>query len=423
MARFVMPIEQVVNDDASNVGAGWLLNFYLTGTSTRKDTFSDSALTTANANPVVADAAGRFGDIFLESGTYKVVLTDADAVEKWTADPVDGAAGSSGAIDAKTTAYTVTVGDATKLIDVDASGGAVTITLLPAATAGNGFEVGVRKNGTDINAVTIDADGAETINGAATRALYRDGETEWYRSNATAWFVTRKSIDPAKGTDIASAATTNLATATGNYVDITGTTTITALGTAPAGTERTVQFDGALTLTHNGTSLILPGGANITTAAGDIFEFTSLGSGNWKCTDYVRAAGVADIPATQAQMETATDTSKTVTPGRQQYHPGTVKGWVNFTVAAAITGSRNVASITDNATGDWTVNWDTDFSGTDYCVVTGIERTAGSTASDREMEFQSLAAGSVRIRCKNSAGTLDENEVAASHVVALGDQA
>src|SRR5688572_28653020 len=38
-----------------------------------------------------------------------------------------------------------------------------------------------------------------------------------------------------KGADIASAGTTNIAAATGDYVHITGTTTITALGTAAAG--------------------------------------------------------------------------------------------------------------------------------------------------------------------------------------------
>jgi hypothetical protein len=89
-----------------------------------------------------------------------------------------------------------------------------------------------------------------------------------------------------KGADIASASTTNLATATGTYVNITGTTTITALGTANAGVERICQFSGALTLTHNATSLILPGAANITTSAGDVATFSSLGSGNWICTGF-----------------------------------------------------------------------------------------------------------------------------------------
>jgi hypothetical protein len=96
-----------------------------------------------------------------------------------------------------------------------------------------------------------------------------------------------------KGADIASAATTDLSAATGDFVNITGTTTITSFGTAAAGVERTLRFTGALTLTHNATSLILPTSANITTAAGDTARFRSLGSGNWVCVGYQKANGQA----------------------------------------------------------------------------------------------------------------------------------
>jgi hypothetical protein len=95
----------------------------------------------------------------------------------------------------------------------------------------------------------------------------------------------------AKGADIASAATTDLSTATGNYVHITGTTGITAFGTVPAGTVMYLEFDGACTITNNATSLILPGGFNSTTAAGDILVMMSLGSGNWRCVEWNRATG------------------------------------------------------------------------------------------------------------------------------------
>jgi hypothetical protein len=100
-------------------------------------------------------------------------------------------------------------------------------------------------------------------------------------------------LNEAKGADIASAATTDIGAATGNFVHITGTTTITALGTVQAGTRRVVRFAGALTLTHNATSLILPTGANITTAANDTAVFVSEGSGNWRCVGYQRANGQA----------------------------------------------------------------------------------------------------------------------------------
>ena len=92
---------------------------------------------------------------------------------------------------------------------------------------------------------------------------------------------------------IASAATTNLATATSNYVIVSGTTPITAFGTIAQGAERVVRFSGVLTLTHNATTMILLSGANITTAVGDIATFVSEGAGNWRMTDYVREDGTA----------------------------------------------------------------------------------------------------------------------------------
>ena len=96
-----------------------------------------------------------------------------------------------------------------------------------------------------------------------------------------------------KGADIASAATIDLSTATGNYVHITGSTgPVTSLGTVAAGLRYLLVFDSTPTLTHSGTALILPTGANIVAAAGDRAEFVSLGSGNWRCLWYQRATGL-----------------------------------------------------------------------------------------------------------------------------------
>lgn len=106
----------------------------------------------------------------------------------------------------------------------------------------------------------------------------------------------------AKGADIASAATTNIAAATGEFVTVTGTTTITALGTIDAGIVRVVHFSGALTLTHNATSLILPGAQNYVTSAGDVLAFRSLGSGNWRCVGVTRASSGIPTPVTVATV-------------------------------------------------------------------------------------------------------------------------
>jgi hypothetical protein len=82
--------------NAGSAGAGYKLFFYITGTTTKKTVYADEALTTPLTIPVIADANGRFVQIFMD-GTgedYKVVLgtdteTDPPTSPIWTADPVD----------------------------------------------------------------------------------------------------------------------------------------------------------------------------------------------------------------------------------------------------------------------------------------------------------------------------------------------
>jgi hypothetical protein len=70
------------------------------------------------------------------------------------------------------------------------------------------------------------------------------------------------------------------------FVEISGTTTITSFGTNYNG-PRFLRFSGALTLTHNASTLILPDGANITTAAGDTCIALPT-SGGWYVSAYSR---------------------------------------------------------------------------------------------------------------------------------------
>lgn len=90
---------------------------------------------------------------------------------------------------------------------------------------------------------------------------------------------------------IASAATTDLAAATGVSVTVSGAAAITAFGVLPSGVLRFLTFSGAATLTHNAATLILPGAANIVAAAGDTAVAQSLGGGNWRIRSYQKASG------------------------------------------------------------------------------------------------------------------------------------
>lgn len=89
-----------------------------------------------------------------------------------------------------------------------------------------------------------------------------------------------------KGGDIASAGALALGT-DGNYFDVTGTTTITSIGTVTAGFVVTLHFDGVLTLTH-GAALVLPSGNNIVTKAGDELTFIEFSAGSWRCVSMNR---------------------------------------------------------------------------------------------------------------------------------------
>jgi hypothetical protein len=102
-----------------------------------------------------------------------------------------------------------------------------------------------------------------------------------------------------KGTDIPSAPTIDLGAANGDYVRITGTTSISSFGVAPAGVVRTVEFTGILTIIYNSANLVLPGSANLVTAPNDTAIFRSRGSGAWICVSYQTASGSTPLELTK----------------------------------------------------------------------------------------------------------------------------
>lgn len=91
-----------------------------------------------------------------------------------------------------------------------------------------------------------------------------------------------------KGSDVASASTIDLTATVSDLVDVTGTTTITAV-TLSEGDEKVVRFTGSLIITH-GASLILPNSANITTRDGDYAVFRGYGSGVVRMVDFMPKA-------------------------------------------------------------------------------------------------------------------------------------
>jgi len=206
------------------------------------------------------------------------------------------------------------------------------------ASGGSGGSGDVTKVGTPVNNQVGVWTGDGTIEGDT--ALTFDTTTD---TLTTVNVTLSGALNESQGANIASAATTNIGAATGNYVNITGTTTITALGTVQAGTRRVVNFNGILTLTHNGTSLILPTAANITTAAGDTATFISLGSGNWVCVNYMRASGAA-LVSSNTQTLTCIGLVLATVADATNYHIGTIAG------TPAGTDARRAFKPTSNCT-------------------------------------------------------------------------
>lgn len=96
----------------------------------------------------------------------------------------------SGSVAFSTTSVstTTTLDNTHHTVRVDASGGAVTINL-PTAASSTGRVYVIKKIDATANAVTIDGDGAETIDGAATVSTTTQYVSYMIQSNATSWDI------------------------------------------------------------------------------------------------------------------------------------------------------------------------------------------------------------------------------------------
>src|SRR5438105_2512211 len=138
------------------------------------------------------------------------------------------------------------------------------------------------------------ATAAEIFRDYNTAGVPASGVKNPVKSEIRAWgLALEEGIKGVHNADIVSATTLDLTAAAGELVDVTGTTTVTAI-TLADGYECLVRFTGALTLT-NGASLVLPSAANILTVAGDYALFRGYAAGVVRCVIYSRADGKALI--------------------------------------------------------------------------------------------------------------------------------
>lgn len=117
-------------------------------------------------------------------GAAGTVLTnDGSGILSWAESTAQA---TSAPISTKSSNYTLTTADGTIL--VDATSGGITITLPSAASATESIFT-IKKKDVTSNAVTVDASGAELIDGAVTYALNTQYEAIKIQSDGSAWWI------------------------------------------------------------------------------------------------------------------------------------------------------------------------------------------------------------------------------------------
>lgn len=248
-----------------------------------------------------------------------------------------------------------------------------------------------------------------------------------------------------QGPDVASAA--DLVLGQGNYFNVTGTTNIQgidATGWVNGGLLQSgrliLQFAGALTLKNMILQspsadpyypMQLAGNVDFALTAGTVVVFVfDINSLVWR--EVSRSGVIPTVPtnAVQADQETATSTTKYVTPGSQQSHPSAAKCWAKASVASGtptMNVNFNMTSITDTGTGLITFTIGTDFSSANWAAAITIERasTALTVANIRDGNVRNAgqAAGTILIECWDDTATTHlQVDPAAWHIVGYGDQ-
>ena len=166
---------RVIVDSNGTPLSGAKLEVFDAGTTDQKNVYTDAALTSAAANPVVTDANGVVPVRYLGTGSWKTTFKDsADATlanyDTWDSIPgaldtssfLTGTVAPSRASLSKTANYTTVSGDLGKQINCDATGGDFTITMLSAAAAGDAADQVIKNTG-ETGIVTVSKGGDDII--------------------------------------------------------------------------------------------------------------------------------------------------------------------------------------------------------------------------------------------------------------------
>lgn len=338
-------------------------------------------------------------------------------------------------------AYTAKGGD--RVIGVNRAGTA-TITLPTAEVRkGRTYTIKDESGAAATNNITVDTEGSETIDGAATDVISDNYGCVTYYSDGSNWFtVPLLAVGSHTLASHSSEAHSELSgVGTDDHHAQSHTLDSHNAGTLQhekGGLEADVNAGdgfveikaGATTVIKSNTAATAAPGTTDDSAAGYAVGSVWIDTTNDKayvCLDAtataavwteITQAGGGPAEALQSDMEDegATNADRYVSPETAKYAPSAAKAWIHFdgTGTPSIDTSFNVASLTDSGTGDYRVNFTTAFSGDDYAWVVNSTQQANSS----QQQIPIAAYGTVTTRDGSHVLTDDNNIMA----VGFGDQ-
>lgn len=374
---------------------------------------------------------------------------------------------ASALTDSKSAGYTLALSDHKRLIRITGSGG-ITFDMTAVATLGDGWFVDLRNDSS--GNVTLDPASTEQINGASTLVLSAGQSCKvWCTGSA---FYTIGNLSAASSASDSATTLNNAA-----FAITVGSNAITIALKTKAGADPsasdpvTVGFRSA-TLTDGGyvvrtvtaaLSLVVPSGATLGFSnsetneihigfidnagtvelavsqdlaewtEGNVVSTTAIGTGSDSDTVLYSTSARTNVACRLAQVCTIQtggtagnwSNSPTVLRNVTNYGSAQLKNacqaWINFngTGTVAIRDHFNVASLTDNGTGEYTVTFNVAQPDANYCVTgTAGEVTGGTNIasfisphynvgggvevapSTTAVRFNTISAGAVAVDCK-----------------------
>jgi hypothetical protein len=354
-ARLLPPTFRALDGNGNPI-SGAKLYIYEAGTSTPIDTYSDSALSSANDNPIIANSVGLFGDMFVGSDDYKVIFTDGaggalgdldddNILDTWDDIEIASAPTLSltKAVNAQTgTTYTVQSTDRSKLITIsNANSIAITLPQADSSNFPNGWYVEFSNIGAGVATITPTT---STIDDASTYIIL-----------------------PGKSVGVTSDGTNyNISAVAGKVPGLNAQTGTTY-------TILTTDLDKLVTLTNSSATAVTLPEANSTTF-----------SSGWRTTVENKGAGIVTITPTTSTIDGAATLVLHQNEGAEIFSDGT-----NYSTAIKTANSRKLITTT-TASGASTVDLTID-SSFRAVLITGSSVT--TSADGVAINFQAQVGG------------------------------